>query len=285
MKTHPQGRFTPTGVGKPAAAFSSKASRPVHPHRCGETAWNWNGAHSAGGSPPQVWGNRTAAFPSARSLRFTPTGVGKPWRFGNYQVKLKVHPHRCGETCRPSWIIALNTGSPPQVWGNLRLGSRAESWSRFTPTGVGKPMNEPIMVTGPEVHPHRCGETATTYNVLENENGSPPQVWGNRSCQWPAAAMARFTPTGVGKPDMPAVGPPAPAVHPHRCGETFDAEIDGDSASGSPPQVWGNRMVRMNQHGVRRFTPTGVGKPTGSTEISDSLTVHPHRCGETAWSG
>ena len=94
-------RFTPTCVGK-----SSIALRPLL---------------TAIGSPPRVWGNLLSAMARGRRRRFTPTCVGKSREDVLRSAASSVHPHVCGEIGTTWPARCAPTGSPPRVWGNLRL--------------------------------------------------------------------------------------------------------------------------------------------------------------------
>ena len=172
------------------------------------------------------------------------------------------------------------TGSPPQVWGNLDGEDHNTEQLWFTPTGVGKSSSSAGGWLGVSVHPHRCGEILPSklYNRLYS--GSPPQVWGNPGIVVPDVSAGRFTPTGVGKSFTVSVSPPRVAVHPHRCGEIISNFSMSITDSGSPPQVWGNRLCKHGNFHARRFTPTGVGKSFAVPVSSSWTAVHPHRCGE-----
>src|SRR5690606_22855059 len=68
-------RFTPTRVGTTTASCQWYASCSVHPHACGdhsELPILCKGRH---GSPPRVWGPRSAVGSGAGPRRFTPTRV------------------------------------------------------------------------------------------------------------------------------------------------------------------------------------------------------------------
>ena len=172
----------------------------VHPHRCGETIIYFILLCNTLGSPPQVWGNPRDHATSFTVFWFTPTGVGKPYATRWGRRHRKVHPHRCGETASGFHCAQAGQGSPPQVWGNLTISGIYSSLIRFTPTGVGKPRIAARFVGCREVHPHRCGETATRTDGANRDEGSPPQVWGNRPDLRFDRLRHRFTPTGVGKP-------------------------------------------------------------------------------------
>ena len=192
--------FTPTGVGKPVRNWTRDHGFEVHPHRCGETIATAAMPHLTNGSPPQVWGNPGWLTLAQKTHRFTPTGVGKPFSVRHCDGSAEVHPHRCGETIATHPADRPHRGSPPQVWGNqFELKTRKE-WKRFTPTGVGKPVDRFVRLTAREVHPHRCGETTNWYVKHSKGHGSPPQVWGNPQATSNQTGTTRFTPTGVGKP-------------------------------------------------------------------------------------
>ena len=171
-------------------------------------------------------------------------------------------------------------GSPPRVWGKLGECPLAVVRQRFTPTGVGKTVPAGPRLRASSVHPHGCGENIGD-NVAEMRfDGSPPRVWGKRQfCQF-GGHCVRFTPTGVGKtPERmrglyrQSVHPHGcgenaveqaacffPSVHPHGCGENEVFSVADPRAGGSPPRVWGKRLVRL---AVLPLSP-----------------VHPHGCGE-----
>ena len=111
-------RFTPTRVGKSHVFLGDQNQLSVHPHACGEIAWDEHAVGLAHGSPPRVWGNLHPSWYPIPWQRFTPTRVGKS-RFSFFlRSRSSVHPHACGEIRTSSPEIFLFTGSPPRVWGN-----------------------------------------------------------------------------------------------------------------------------------------------------------------------
>ncbi len=192
------------------------------------------------GSPPQVW--------------------GKPALIEKVRGCPLVHPHRCGENRIRACGLADTGGSPPQVWGKRKTGLYRLDRARFTPTGVGKSATTHLYLHPQEVHPHRCGEIASSAMPAASVNGSPPQVWGNRSPRVMAMFRPGFTPTGVGKSFAARDGDVQAGVHPHRCGEIHEALVLAVVGTGSPPQVWGNPVRLQSGDSPARFTPTGVGK-------------------------
>ena len=114
-------RFTPTGVGKTADDDAFAADIEVHPHGCGEDVSGMSQSRRMKGSPPRVWGRHRLCQNRNRQIRFTPTGVGKTYRYAPTILAIKVHPHGCGEDLRQKSEIVILKGSPPRVWGRQMI--------------------------------------------------------------------------------------------------------------------------------------------------------------------
>ena len=71
-------------------------------------------------------------------------------------------------------------------------------------------------------------------------------------------------------------------VHPHACGEHFDAPFPILRRGGSSPRVWGTCIRFCIIAIFQRFIPTRVGNITGHLFQIFRKTVHPHACGEHA---
>ena len=253
------------------------------------------------GSPPHVWGNRHHVDPCiTRSIRFTPTRVGKSDTTAVLTAIATVHPHTCGE---------------------ISARSASRSPGRFTPTRVGKSRTPTVECQSPTVHPHTCGEITCAADDLAQRRTVHPHTCGeNVGRRRRRAGIDRFTPTRVGKSTvawLEAID--RHTVHPHTCGEidcsaaerrcvrftptrVGKSVLDGHQLrpSGSPPRVWGNRgpgswhawRIRFTptrvgkSRGVTcplaivRFTPTRVGKSARIHAMARPATVHPHACGE-----
>ena len=115
------------------------ATRPVHPHVCGENA-----------EPP------SRALPSP----VHPHVCGENGHEnGSGTISDPVHPHVCGENSL-SWLLSASPfGSSPRVWGKrtipgflklLQVGSSPRVW------GKRDPMNHVLPPSS--VHPRVCGE-------------------------------------------------------------------------------------------------------------------------------
>ena len=69
--------------------------------------------------------------------RFTPTPVGTSPATRGWSDQGSVHPHACGDLVTSNLSPALNTGSPPRLWGPRKAEPGPALKSRFTPTPVG----------------------------------------------------------------------------------------------------------------------------------------------------
>ena len=233
---------------------------PVHPHACGENAWQELLRQRQAGSPPRLWGKRLLLAAGRPVSRFTPTLVGKTIEYDYGLGVIKVHPHACGENRAAVESPRGGEGSPPRLWGKLRRSRRAG--------GVHK------------VHPHACGENANPAAPEHKYGGSPPRLWGKLGASAVQFRGDRFTPTLVGK--TPGVFPSSMTVrvHPHACGENIPLAGQMLDGTDSPPRLWGKPNCPCRRSPWRRFTPTLVGK-TYEPKASQSLSkVHPHACGE-----
>ena len=177
---------TPPRVwGKPChpAIPLRKNSDTISPHVCGENSL------SHVGQPKE---------PS----RYTPTCVGKT---ASYLKRVNI-PYRYTPTCVGKTVLYpcfrnSNTGTPPRVWGKRRPGCSSDSRG--------------------SVHPHVCGENASTkyklaarrytptcvgktiridIHIKQMVTGTPPRVWGKQLTSWHEVRSA-----------IP--------VYPHVCGE------------------------------------------------------------------
>jgi len=73
-----------------------------------------------------------------------------------------VHPHACGEDRQVLLRLSVDVGSPPRVWGRLRVSVTTVREDRFTPTRVGKTCVPRSWSVRNTVHPHACGEDTGT---------------------------------------------------------------------------------------------------------------------------
>ena len=151
------------------------------------------------------------------------------------------------------------------------------------------------------VHPHVCGEHASSPAKLAQAHGSSPRVWGTcRQCSrfggycgssprvWGTCgcearrqSITRFIPTCVGNIEQQYFLPGLGSVHPHVCGEheicyssvclcvRFIPTCVGNMHPPPPPARW--QSVHPHVCGEH----LSVASNSGGT-----WTVHPHVCGE-----
>ena len=105
-------------------------------------------------------------------------------------------------------------------------------------------------------------------------------MWGRQGNHRRLQEPVRFTPTGVGKTGFQVLPVFTAKVHPHGCGEDWQAVNAGQCRQGSPPRVWGRLVSKAQQALLTWFTPTGVGKTAAVMDDIMRVEVHPHGCGE-----
>ncbi len=252
-------RFTPTRVGNTSRSSLILSAASVHPHACGEYVLNINRSQMQRGSPPRVWGIPLIDRPGDPKYRFTPTRVGNTERALKLFPDITVHPHACGEYLDCELIAHNSSGSPPRVWGILRVAGPPIRARRFTPTRVGNTCERDGEGKNETVHPHACGEYRDCAMTRHRHRGSPPRVWGIRQQRGNEAESRRFTPTRVGNTNCRRASPIFFTVHPHACGEYPGTQCEMPLANGSPPRVWGIRGPDTFNNLQARFTPTRVG--------------------------
>ena len=273
-------RFIPTGVGNATFRRVLTTLQAVHPHGCGERECIYLSDCRCVGSSPRVWGTPSRIPCATSASRFIPTGVGNAFPTYQLQPDEPVHPHGCGE--RRRYISGSHgwDGSSPRVWGTHYKPGVQTRQPRFIPTGVG---NAPRGDNGcPEtaVHPHGCGERAHSVDDAKKIFGSSPRVWGTRHVFGFALYYYRFIPTGVGNAWTQGRCRYRKPVHPHGCGERNPSSFIRFATTGSSPRVWGTLIDRIENLGVNRFIPTGVGNACPRSVVVCVFAVHPHGCGE-----
>ena len=90
-------RLIPTCVGSTRKDSQGTASRPAHPHVCGEHLRLLSGRRCTGGSSPRVWGAPLHTQDYASGWRLIPTCVGSTFTFPPDRSSRSAHPHVCGE--------------------------------------------------------------------------------------------------------------------------------------------------------------------------------------------
>ena len=273
-------RFIPTCVGNGYSVIVLLPFQPVHPHVCGERAHGEAGRPTYYGSSPRVWGTGCERDWRFAHARFIPTCVGNgigPFCKGHAPV---VHPHVCGERCPTARPGRPDFGSSPRVWGTVPRYRFPLDLIRFIPTCVGNGVVALLLVAPLAVHPHVCGERASSTLAPQPGQGSSPRVWGTGIMHDSESQPKRFIPTCVGNGAVNRNFWEPVTVHPHVCGERPERMCVARPERGSSPRVWGTAVVDRRCSGSTRFIPTCVGN--GLDRLIEALksSVHPHVCGE-----
>ncbi len=89
--------------------------------------------------------------------------------------------------------------------------------------------------------------------------------------------VERYTPTRVGKTPSVPWRALVIQVHPHACGENSMGNVFPAAFSGTPPRVWGKRILLFRLGAVQRYTPTRVGKTVQPVSVMAIRTGTPPR--------
>jgi len=154
----PMPRYTPTCVGKTHLTAHCNPPETVHPHMRGENGLGALRVARFVGTPPHAWGKRFMKGLEMKPLRYTPTCVGKTHYQFLHCRRRQVHPHMRGENFVFSGCGRAFPGTPPHAWGKLRSKRISVRYLRYTPTCVGKTIDE-------------LGRDRIT-------DGTPPHAWG-----------------------------------------------------------------------------------------------------------
>ncbi len=110
-------RNTPTGVGKTFAVRAADTCCKKHPHGRGEDNESKALDKLSLETPPRAWGRRPLILAICKSVRNTPTGVGKTQQPRWGLARHRKHPHGRGDdgVCTASLTVVEET--PPRAWG------------------------------------------------------------------------------------------------------------------------------------------------------------------------
>ncbi len=205
--------------GRCRSPWQRTAACSVHPHACGDDAAGQRPLCRYRGSPPRLWGRCIQPQPAGTDGRFTPTPVGTMRPAARRTRAAPVHPHACGDDANSPAAASALVGSPPRLWGRLRLRLTG---GRYCP-----------------VHPHACGDDDRASIIVPSTRGSPPRLWGRCVLEAILFRFNRFTPTPVGTMRTGSDFVSFQSVHPHACGDDSTVVIRFALTCGSPPRLWG----------------------------------------------
>ncbi len=166
------------------------------------------------------------------------------------------------------------------MWGTQLSGDLQNRIDRFIPTHVGNTSEVSEFRLRKPVHPHACGEHSRTGLGGRGESGSSPRMWGTRLERHCGSPLPRFIPTHVGNTQTSLFFTHTNPVHPHACGEHLKLKMILQFQTGSSPRMWGTHRADERPLIHVRFIPTHVGNTTNVNLQTNTLTVHPHACGE-----
>ena len=227
-----------------------------------------------------MWGTLCAAFGQNAFGRFIPTHVGNTPRSPPAPAPATVHPHACGEHPRQVLRRLIGLGSSPRMWGTLERAEDRQPDVRFIPTHVGNTVKGFYSSSSISVHPHACGEHDGNTLFPNITIGSSPRMWGTPERVRLGDLLNRFIPTHVGNTINVTYIQFVSPVHPHACGEHVLYFPSSYSFVGSSPRMWGTPHHRNVCQYIHRFIPTHVGNTLFILHVNNSLSVHPHACGE-----
>ena len=129
---------TPTRMGKTSRSHRNARQSRKHPHARGEDLRPTRPMNEQLETPPRAWGRQQVEQVEPRQRGNTPTRVGKT----SYLLPLRTcdwkHPHARGEDYVMRRKVARSSETPPRAWGRPSLFLPKQSWTRNTPTRVGK---------------------------------------------------------------------------------------------------------------------------------------------------
>ena len=115
---------------------------------------------------------------------------------------------------------------------------------------------------------------------MRPQYGSSPRMWGTPHIKVNLNLSARFIPTHVGNTTIGQGTWKSIPVHPHACGEHHSPTSGRRDTAGSSPRMWGTPIPCLFCVTTARFIPTHVGNTAKREVNADTITVHPHACGE-----
>ena len=132
-------------------------------------------------------------------------------------------------------------------WGGSKFNAKSGSvlnanqqlQRRFIPTPVGNGSIFKRSSAEIAVHPHACGERQQRKQEKQGDGGSSPRLWGTATDEKGHKRAFRFIPTPVGNGFDNHFDACNFSVHPHACGERYQATRPDFYLIGSSPRLWG----------------------------------------------
>ena len=117
------------------------------------------------------------------------------------------------------------------------------------------------------------------------QTGTSPRMWGKPGEHFGFCILERNIPTHVGKTRRAPRAFQGRTEHPHACGENAVLPDRPALRDGTSPRMWGKQRRHRRNYQHRRNIPTHVGKTSGCVIRTDTISEHPHACGENSCAG
>ena len=170
--------------------------------------------------------------------------------------------------------------TPPHAWGRPVKLTTGFTYTRNTPTCVGKTSPHPARQNLNKKHPPMRGEDQVILIQLIKKLETPPHAWGRPDEDGRIGKVPGNTPTCVGKTEDKKRAVHSPKKHPHMRGEDMPLVSLQRLPKETPPHAWGRLLAVDRALKCLRNTPTCVGKTTGLTLPLNKNWKHPHMRGE-----
>ena len=135
------------------------------------------------------------------------------------KLKIRDHPHACGDKRVQNDPQYKGVGSSPRVWGQVIPFSAIIPHVGIIPTRVGTRIFFIFALYRVWDHPHACGDKHNTCKHFCLFQGSSPRVWGQVYRIWCAKNTIRIIPTRVGTRFNKCANLQTIWDHPHACGD------------------------------------------------------------------
>ena len=151
-------RIIPTRVGTRYLRVQICPRIEDHPHACGDKLTAQYIELPSAGSSPRVWGQAPSITFPANDVRIIPTRVGTSRRYSRMTLRMRDHPHACGDKALTVTRYPMKKGSSPRVWGQELPQNAGRGHKGIIPTRVGTRQNYHTVFTKVRDHPHACGD-------------------------------------------------------------------------------------------------------------------------------
>ena len=191
-------RFIPASAGNTRKKVSSRITRSVHPHVCGEHAQGIDKTMTPSGSSPRLRGTQVHRGSRRAQRRFIPASAGNTLVGIIQHWQSAVHPRVCGEHITGIGFNSGKGGSSPRLRGTPLAEPLSGASSRFIPASAGNTFCHDARSSVCAVHPRVCGEHPRIDVAAQPLHGSSPRLRGTRLAKEADRIANRFIPASAG---------------------------------------------------------------------------------------